>query len=73
MKTKKVEENNLKVLLKGRTAVETLTRDEGWKLVEYGSWSEIIEAGWVFLGQERTGTISMSRDGYINEFRNVRT
>ena len=49
--------------------VEVLTK-EGWQDVEYGSWDEIIKEGWKFLGMERTGTVVMVRQGYINEFRN---
>lgn len=55
-----------------RPKVEVLLKD-GWQDVDYGSWEEIIKEGWVFLGQDLTGTIVMSRNGYINEFRNKKS
>lgn len=50
--------------------IEVLQVDRWKELNGIKEWSDLIELGWVFKGVTKEGNIIMTRDGYINEFRN---
>ena len=58
--------------------IETEIRGK-WTEVEYAkadslgdAWQRIMEAGWVFLGQNDDGSVVMTWNNYINTFRNAK-
>ena len=43
---------------------------KGWTLYEGESWENLIKDGWVFLCLDEERCAVMTRNGYINRFRN---
>jgi hypothetical protein len=55
--------------------VEVWNSEKGrweWKSVEYANiWAEVKDAGWEFAYLDNDGTVAMTRNGYVNRFRNT--
>lgn len=50
--------------------IQTQNRGGSWDDCEHTSWKELKEDGWVFEYLNLEGCAVMSRNGYINVFRN---
>ena len=45
---------------------------EGWTTIkEFKTWDDVIKAGWVFVGLDSQNNVIMTRNGYINLFRQM--
>ena len=42
-----------------------------WQSTFANTWNEVKEAGWEFAYLDSDGTIAMTRNGYINRWRNT--
>ena len=50
--------------------IQAQTSEGGWEDCEHKSWEELKEDGWKFEYLSIDGYVVMTRNGYINHFRN---
>jgi succinyl-CoA synthetase beta subunit len=50
--------------------IQAQTSEGGWEDCEHKSWEELKEDGWKFEYLSLDGYVAMTRNGYINHFRN---